>query len=474
MFDKYFLCEDTFRNVVRDGRTIGFEIGVKVSYYRGVNLAVIQDFKIRVDGHAYPRENLRFVLRGTEYTFEQMRGNDRVHWDFGEVALLRVLVPGGLAPGRHRVFVYEELRIVNGMNIPAVPFCAQWEKELELGRPSGVNVPANIRRGISFYSFQDECYLGKMNLESCVRAVADMGGDGIEIISEAIIPQFPNPPQSWVDYWFYLMDVYGTKPVCYDMFMDGQIVEGQDISEEKAVEIMETNIRLAARLGFPVLRVVYTIPLSIIEKSLPCAQENNVILGLEIHPPFRLGTDWVDQYVEFIRRTGTKHFGLIPDFGIFMARPVPAHAEKAVRLGAHPQIVSLISQCYADRMSRAETERRLEGFLCNDQDRAWLDQVYGYTWCDPKLLAKYLPYVVHIHAKVFDMQNGQDPSVDNATIFRVLKENGWSGWVCTEYEGSRIYHDMPDWSIDNVELVRQHQKMMARYIETPLNDEKGG
>ena len=101
----------------------------------------------------------------------------------------------------------------------------------------------------------------------------------------------------------------------------------------------------------------------------------------------------------------------------------------------------------------------------NAADLAWAKQAYSFTYCNPELLSKYVPYIVHIHAKVYDMRNGIDPSVDNETIFRVLKENGWSGWVCTEYEGGRIYHDMADWAIDNVALIREHQNMLRQYIE---------
>ncbi len=466
MFDKYFICDDTFRNVIQKGEVTGFQIGVKVSYYRGIALAVIKNFEVTVDDVVFPREKITFVLRDEAFTFEEMIGDTQHHWDFGEVALLQVEKPGGLAPGKHKVKVYEELRIVNGMNIAAVPFCAQWEKELTLGKAvGGEEAPPKLRRGLSFYSFQDEYYLGKMNLESCIKAVADMGGDGIEIISESLIPNFPNPSQTWVDNWFRLMEQYHTVPVCYDMFMDGQIIEGEDISKEQALKIMETNIRLAARLGFRYLRVVYTIPLSIIEKSLHWAEECDVILGLEIHPPFKLGTAWVDQYVDFIDRTGTKHFGLIPDFGIFIEKPIPALEEKAIRAGAHPEAVACIRECYSARMTYEAALERLAGMECNDEDLKWAKSAFGYTYCDPSLLADYIPYIVHIHAKVYDMVGGEDPSVDNATIFRILKESGWEGWICTEYEGGRIYHDTADWSIDNLALLQEHQEMMRRYIE---------
>lgn len=462
MFDKYFICKDSLSNVIENGVVTGFRVGVRVSYYRGVSLAIINDFKVTADGETFDKSQMTFTIKAGTFRMDEMVGRTDVRWEFGEVAWLTVKKAGGLSKGMHRIHVYEEIRIVNGMHIKPALFTAEWEDEMMMG-PDWIQ-PPKIKRGVSFYSYQDEYYLGKLDMEGCIKEVADMGADGIEIISESLIPNFPNPPQAWVDKWFSLMDQYHTKPVCYDMFMDGQIYDGKDISEEQAVEVMETNIKLAARLGFRFLRVVYTIPLSIIEKALPCAQQYNVVMGLELHPPFRLGTPQVDQYVEFIERTKTRYFGLIPDFGIFIAKPIPALEKKAVKRGANPRIVEAIHDCYCSRKTYEEALQEITLLGPNEEDLMWLKSAYSYTYCDPELLKNYLPYTVHIHAKVYDMENGIDPSIDNETIFRVLKENGWEGYVCTEYEGQRIYHDMAEDGIDNLEFIRKHHEMMKKYI----------
>ena len=463
MFDKYFICDESFKNVVDDGQVVGFQIGVKVSYYRGVVLGIVNDMRVTVDGQTYGKEDMTFNVKAGSFTFEQMVGRDDVRWDFGEVAYLHIKKPGGLAEGRHSVRVFEEIRIVNGMEIPPVMFVAEDEKELELN--GCYELPAKIKRAISFYSFQDELYLGKMDAEGMIRATAEMGAEGVEIISEAIIPNFPNPPESWVNQWFEWMDKYHVKPVAFDMFMDGQLYDGVDIPDDRAVEILETNIKLASRMGFKVLRVVYTIPLRIVERALPCAERYNVVMGIELHPPFRLCTPQVDQYVDFIKRTNTKYFSLIPDFGIFTRSVVPFHEEKAIRGGADEATVKLISRCYAERMSYDEMLGRIKDMNPGEKELAWAKTAYSYTYCDPELLSHYIPYISHVHAKVLDMRDGIDPSVDNETIFRVLKENGWSGYVATEYEGQRVFHDQWDRDVDNLGIIRANQEMMQRYID---------
>ena len=49
-----------------------------------------------------------------------------------------------------------------------------------------------IKRSVSLYSYQEEYYLGKMNLEDCIREAAKAGATGIELLGEQMIDSFPN------------------------------------------------------------------------------------------------------------------------------------------------------------------------------------------------------------------------------------------------------------------------------------------
>ena len=462
LFDKYFICEETFKNVIRGSEVIGFQIGIKVSYYRGIILGIIKNIEVTVDGEKYSRDQMTFTVKAGTFTLDEMVGREDVRWDFGEIGYVFVRKPGGLSEGAHTVRVHEEVRIVNGMETPEVIFEAENEKALYL--TGSCQIKPDIRRGVSLYSFQDEQYTGKMDVEGMVKKAAEMGANGLEIISEAIIPDFPNPSESWIGYWFSLMEKYNTIPVAYDMFMDGQLLPGVDITDDRAVEILETNIKLAAKLGFKIVRVVYTIPLRIIERALPCAEEYGIVMGIEIHPPFRLKTPQVDQYVDFIKRTGTKNFALIPDFGIFTEKVIPFHEERAIREGADPDTVKWISDYYAKKVPYDEMLIQLNAKEPGEKELSWAKQAYSYAYSDPALLEEYLPYVCHIHAKVLDMRDGIDPSVDNEFIINLLKKNGWSGYICTEYEGQRIFHDQFDIDVNNIGIVEENQKMLERLI----------
>ena len=111
MFDKYLIGETGFRNVTEAGSVTGFRTEVRITYYRGLGLSMVEGFDVSVDGVAYPREKNLFTVRGRTFTFEQMETEYNERWEMGEFATLMVPLEGGLAAGAHEVSITEHLRI---------------------------------------------------------------------------------------------------------------------------------------------------------------------------------------------------------------------------------------------------------------------------------------------------------------------------------------------------------------------------
>jgi hypothetical protein len=108
MYDKHIIYPDSLHNLA-DGS--GFALGVRLPYYRGQPLSVVEDIAVKVDGVAVPREQVRFSVRGKTWTLDQLEENTAERWEFGEVAEVSVLQPQGLAAGEHEVAVGVQLRI---------------------------------------------------------------------------------------------------------------------------------------------------------------------------------------------------------------------------------------------------------------------------------------------------------------------------------------------------------------------------
>lgn len=90
-----------FRNTLTGGRTTGFQLKIRLPYYRGVYLSQVKPGSIVVDGEEIGKDHIRWRLGGTDYTWQEMLQARQVHWHPLEPATLLVDKPGGLAQGYH-------------------------------------------------------------------------------------------------------------------------------------------------------------------------------------------------------------------------------------------------------------------------------------------------------------------------------------------------------------------------------------
>ena len=169
--------------------------------------------------------------------------------------------------------------------------------------------------------------------------------------------------------------------------------------------MLKRDIRLAHRLGFTVMRTKMPVindllePVEnwreIIKGVLPLAEELGIQMCPEIHTPSNLKGKLVTDFVDFIKETGTKNFGLNIDFSVF----------------------------------RTEF-----------QEGEWVDP--NYTPNKPEDIIPLLPYVYCCHAKFINMNDDfQETTIPYEEIIRVLQENGYEGYLLSEYEGADKYDE---------------------------------
>jgi hypothetical protein len=129
MFDKYMLITRGFQNVTQNGQITGFQMKVRITYYRGVFLPLLTGFAVTVDGEEFKPEQMRFTVNDHTYTFEELGKAEKVHWNFGDPATLTVLKPGGLKPGIHQVEIVET---VKPSYMPATGFTGHTKRKITL------------------------------------------------------------------------------------------------------------------------------------------------------------------------------------------------------------------------------------------------------------------------------------------------------------------------------------------------------
>lgn len=279
------------------------------------------------------------------------------------------------------------------------------------------------KRGVALYSYSAEFGLTK-TLEDCFEDLCDMGAHGIEILANTHIENYPYPTDAWVEQWFRLCDKYEVVPVEYGNWIDSHVLGDRDLTTEESVEMLCRDIRLAHRLGFTVMRTKMPVineklePVEnwrdIIRGALPLAEKLNMKMCPEIHTPTNLKGEMVQAYIDFIKETGTKCFGINVDFSVF-------------------------------RTEFAEGE--------------WVDPLFVPN--EPEDIIPLLPYVYCCHAKFIHMNDDfEETTIPYKRVLEILMEHEWDGYLLSEYEGADKY----DQDYEVTRTLRKHHIMMKRIL----------
>ncbi len=272
------------------------------------------------------------------------------------------------------------------------------------------------KRGVSIFSYQGEFGVS-MTLEDCFADMYDMEAEGVEILANGHIPGYPNPSDEWVENWFALLDRYELVPAEYGHWVDSRLHAGRELTSRESYDMLVRDIKLAHRLGFRVGRTKLGVidevltPVrnwrEFIQMALPVAEEHDFRMCPEIHMPTPLKSKIVDDYIEFIEKTGTRYFGINIDFGVFAKR-----SEQMMNIPG---------------VSREPSS--------------------------PEDMIPLLPYTYACHAKFNDMSDDLvETTIPYDRIIAILVEHKWEGYLLSEYEGKN--KDVPGYASD--QLRRQH------------------
>lgn len=330
-------------------------------------------------------------------------------------------------------------------------------------------VKSNVKRGVTLYSYQEEFYTHAMSLEDCIAEVASMGAEGIELIGEEMVPNYPNPPEPWVQQWHAMLEKHHTKPACLDTFVDLTWGGRRQMSPQEAVDTLVVHLKLAKRLGFKTVRPSLggrtTNPIEMIKAAIPHAEELDVKIAVEIHAPAPLDSQQIAGYLDLIATTKTKHFGFTPDMGIFCKRVPRVMLQNFVRRGAQEKCTAYIDSAYQQGVPSDQIQAEVAKMGGNDVDRACATYASGYgpPNNDPKKLQKLMPYIYNVHGKFYEMTDDlHEFSIPYEDIMPVLTAIGYDGYINSEYEGQRWTQDAKE--TDSCEEIRRQHALMKRLL----------
>ncbi len=276
-----------------------------------------------------------------------------------------------------------------------------------------------VKRGVSTYCYHRELNTS-MDLEDCFADMFDMGATGLEILADGIIEGYPYPSEKWLSQWFGMIARYNIVPVEYGHWVESRLYKGRELDDDESLKMLVHDIKLASHMGFTCMRTKlgvcddYLSPVSnwreFIRRALPVAEEYGVVMLPEIHSPTILSDKMIHNYVEFIQKENTKHFGLNIDFGVFQTAR---------------QVIPGID----------------------------LSKVPPHRFSKPEEIVPLLPYIYCCHAKFYDMdENFNETTIPYQEIVGFMQKHNWDGYLLSEYEGGN--KEVPGYTTTQVR--RQH------------------
>ena len=141
--DRQVIQSVGFRNIKENGEIVGFQVKIRLPYYRGVFLSQIKPGNLIVDGEVFTKDQVLWRVNGEDYTAEDMRQDWKTHWHPLEPATLIVRKPGGLAQGFHDIqygyycthsYMPPELEALADPNKPEIVYFAEFGHNLNSRR----------------------------------------------------------------------------------------------------------------------------------------------------------------------------------------------------------------------------------------------------------------------------------------------------------------------------------------------------
>ena len=281
-------------------------------------------------------------------------------------------------------------------------------------------------RGVCVYSYCE--LLGvSMTLEDCFKDIYDTGATTFELLTSHI-ENYPNPSPAWVDKYWRLCEKYKLHPGEMGHWAETHLHRGPRMTDDEVLEELIRDFRVAHLLGFTKLRTKITCVngycdpepgwQKYIGKALPYAEKYNVRMCSEVHHPTKLTRQHIYDYLEFIEKTGTEHFGFNVDFSTFQYKAAPSDTLVPGNAGSYDD------------------------------------------YSKPEDILAVLPYTYACHAKFNYMdENFEETTMPYQEVLNLLVKNGWSGPLLSEYEGPH----RDDFDFLGDQLRRQHV-MMSRIL----------
>jgi sugar phosphate isomerase/epimerase len=313
--------------------------------------------------------------------------------------------------------------------------------------------------GVTFHSFTREYLAFKWSFEDMMQKAALLGG-GVEIVGPSHHRGFPEVTPEFERTFKSSLERNGLTPTCYGSYADPFTLPDRDRNPDEIFEYTVPQLKGAAKLGFPVVRLQYFASVAA-EKLIPIAEKLNIKMGYELHTPLTIESPITQGLLEQIRHLGSEHLGVIPDCGIFARSVAQTHIDGGRQMGVPEEVIQKALQLWGQKVPEDQAIEQMRSFGADDRLLSWVAMIFGsFGFSEPSALAEIKPYIFHMHGKYYSIVDGDEPNLRYEEVVKTLLDIGYTGWMSSEYEGRG--------DVDSFEIVKAHQTMVKRYMDKYL------
>lgn len=315
---------------------------------------------------------------------------------------------------------------------------------------------ANIKLGVTLYSFTDLYARGIYSLEDCMRAAAEMGARGYEIVGSQMVKGYPFVDDEFLGRITRAGREFGLTPVCYGANVDRGMLAHRDLTEGELLQRAIVDLKTAHALGCSVVRTQYLLSPETLVKLAPYAEDYGIRVGVEIHNPETPSSPAIQAYVDAIEASGSDYIGFVPDFGCFATKPNKPYWDQALENGATQAMLERAAELRYAGVSREDAREKLIAEGANEAALSAFENMYGFVtfYNEPDLegLKRIMPHVFHFHGKFhYVSADLEEASIPYESILGAVAKSDFNGYIVSEFEGHGFY--------DTKEQVRRHLAM---------------
>lgn len=333
---------------------------------------------------------------------------------------------------------------------------------------------SRIKTCVSLYSLQNEYMWKRMTLEDIFRFLHENAVDGVEFLPDQMMHGAPHPSEETLEEWDRLCRDYQIRPVIADVFLNTNLYDNRELTKKECVDLLIDEIKLAHRLGMKMIRLVSMTPAFVLEPLLPYCEKYDVKMGLEIHAGLSFDKQKTKDYIAEMKRLNSPYVGLVIDSGIFCSRIPRVMVNYCKSLGTSQPPIDYVNRLFAEGKDGRDVygpdgdfTPELKSLLHSDADYMFAHFADGYEHEPFEVLDDLMPYIFHIHFKLFEMTEDGEYSIDYKSFLKYLHDHDYDGYVSTEYEGNR-------WTLPGRPTVEKEQVIAHQnYIHKCLKEIQG-